>query len=770
MSDADEPENPYVGLRPFFAKDALHFFGRETQVAGLLDILREQRFLGVVGSSGSGKSSLIRAGLVPALLGGFLVGNRDHWHLVQVKPGDAPIANLASALVSELPNGTGDEDLETRIREDHAPALLDFVARRLPADANLFILIDQFEELFAFRERANEPGEAGERERARRRAESVAYVDLLLRLAEARELPAYLALTMRTDFLGDCDLFYGLPEALNRGRYLVPRMTRGELRDAIECPAMLRSAQIAPRLSDQLLNELGDRFDRLPLLQHALMRTWDAWRSDGGIGLVDLENYVAAGGIERALNNDADRAIQGLDEAVVARVFKRLVDTDPNLRRVRSPARVSELAAGAGTDAATVEAIVRRFESDGRSFVYASADGDPADLRIDISHESLIRRWDRLGKWADEEQRDRDEFVELVRRARRFARGEAAPLQGPELLALADWKDRANPSAAWAARYCSATDDFSVAMAYVEASVRQKRKSMADAETRRRWAQAWAPPLLALFAVLSPWLIDIPSFARRVDDFFKNNSLSDPWKLWDDTMSSYQDPNSIKVLFFLSICFALYISAKQFYIRHATSRVEADLDLRGWRIEPRIEEKDPLVLLKTEYGSLPRRMLGKAIDLTLFFAIVLLSGILMGIFSDTPDDGSFDLALFTWFGLIAAWAWLYSILQLISRHQATLGMRVAGVFRTDLYGSRLSFARANALSGLRIFSYLFYGLGFLMQPFTARRQTFHDLMARSVVLRGRLPKAPATEAEPEVAEPDGRAEAAPGDPGLPATV
>jgi energy-coupling factor transporter ATP-binding protein EcfA2 len=362
MSGQDLRANPYVGLRPFFADDSLYFFGREQQTAELLEILRQHRFLGVVGSSGSGKSSLVRAGLLPALLGGFLVQDRDRWRTVQMKPGDAPIVNLAAELLEAMeqaPTPTSVAELEKEIREGHTDAVLEFLAPRLESNANLFLLVDQFEEIFAFRGIDHEDEEQSEdpvrrKERARRKAEASDFVDLLLALAEQRKLPIYVALTMRTDFLGDCDLFYGLPEALNRGRYLVPRMTREQLRQAVECPALLPGAEIAPRLMDHLLNELGDRFDRLPVLQHALLRTWDEWQRAGAVGPIDLRHFESAGGLEHALDQDAEGALKGLDIGVTARVFKRLTDTDLSQRRVRSPARISELVAAAGVDRQTV--------------------------------------------------------------------------------------------------------------------------------------------------------------------------------------------------------------------------------------------------------------------------------------------------------------------------------------------------------------------------------------------------------------------------------
>lgn len=506
MSEPALRPNPYVGLRPFFAEDSLYFYGRDEQTAELLDILRAHRFLGVVGSSGSGKSSLVRAGLLPALLGGFLVHDRDRWRRVQVKPGDAPMANLAAGLLEAMGGEATAEAakaLEADIRDGHTSAVVDFMAPRMESNANLFLLVDQFEEIFAFRgvdddDSAPDLDLARRQVRARRRAEAADFVDLLLTLAAQRDQPIYVVLTMRTDFLGDCDLFYGLPEALNLGRYLVPRLSRDQLREAVECPARLKGASISSRLSDHVLNELGDRFDRLPVLQHALMRTWDAWQAAGATGPIDLPHFEpvdgqtgaldrSAGGLEGALDKDAERALLGLDLDVTRRVFQRLTDTDTSLRRVRSPARLSELSAVTGADPSVVEGIVRQFEGEGRSFLNRSDDGTPQDQRVDISHESLIRQWNRLRNWVDDERLSRDVFKKLVERSQ-----SGALLQDPELQRMVDWWDGARPSAAWAARYSDQSADFAAGDTYLCSSVaareslRELERQRADAERQQK--------------------------------------------------------------------------------------------------------------------------------------------------------------------------------------------------------------------------------------------------------------------------------------------
>ncbi|MEZ5478437.1 MAG: hypothetical protein R3E95_13455 [Thiolinea sp.] len=174
--------NPFVGLRPFESSDSLYYFGRNEQVKTLLRQLYRHRFVAVVGSLGSGKSSLVRAGLIPQLEAGFLVQDRDQWRVARLKPGDAPLGNLAEALLAVAPSfspsptlparrreseastdflpappcggrsGMGDRPPTwTRAREQGVQAALDLLRPLLDgSDTNLFILVDQFEELFRF--------------------------------------------------------------------------------------------------------------------------------------------------------------------------------------------------------------------------------------------------------------------------------------------------------------------------------------------------------------------------------------------------------------------------------------------------------------------------------------------------------------------------------------------------------------------------------------------------------------------------------------------
>lgn len=463
--------SPFVGLRPFNTDEAMLFFGRGVQTVELLEHLHRARFLAVVGSSGCGKSSLVRAGLIPKLEAGFLVEDRDRWRIAVMKPGDAPLRNLTVALLNAISTTLNDTDINGLIDEIHAAGVQAIIERLAPdfagTDTSLLLLVDQFEEIFRFSLQADD---------VESRDEAADFVSIMLTLAAQRELPIYVVMTMRSDFLGDCDNFYGLPEAMNRGQYLVPRPTRQQRGKAIEGPIRLFGAHLSPRLLDRLLNDIGDQTDQLPVLQHALMRTWEEWKRSGDPKL-DLSHYEAVGTIKDALSRDADEAIAGMsgqDLNITMRLFQALTTRDERGRRIRRPAHQSEIEAITGANSDQVRAIVDRFRSGGRSFL--NIDEGSGDALIDISHESLIRQWDRLRKWVDEESDAASTYLQIVDVASRHARGRAGLWGNPDLQIALDWRAKQRPNKAWAKRYHS---DFETAMSFLDRSLRKRKLTLA---------------------------------------------------------------------------------------------------------------------------------------------------------------------------------------------------------------------------------------------------------------------------------------------------
>jgi ketosteroid isomerase-like protein len=510
-------DNPFPGLRPFEPHESTLFFGREDQCDDLLTRLGRRRLVAVVGMSGSGKSSLVRAGLLPALDRGYLPSAGSSWHIAIFRPGSDPVANLTRGLAERrLPGGAaaGESPEDIRALLDASSLGLAAASRRLLQDTgdSLLVVADQFEELFRFGRIVKSDG-ASER--------AAACVDLLLNASLQEDIPVYVVLTMRSDYLGDCAHFTGLPEALNDSQFLVPRMTRAQLRDAIECPVAVGGARITPRLVQRLLHEIEEipsgpnepaaarrAQDELPVLQHALMRMWDVSRASRERGEpIDLPHYEQppVETLRHALDRHAEEVYRGLPTDLhrdAARlVFQQLTDRDAENREVRRPTPLAELTAvaqraapgtAAHADGQVVGDVIAAFAAPGREFVVVNAQQD-----VDISHESFIRRWTRLHEWVERESRSRRIYTKLADVAADWERGHASLYRGPELADARRWWDEEAPTQTWANRYGAG---FDTARRFLEKSVAGHRRA-------RLLRFSYIASLLVLAAVIAVLLI-----------------------------------------------------------------------------------------------------------------------------------------------------------------------------------------------------------------------------------------------------------------------
>jgi hypothetical protein len=505
MTQFERTGNPFPGLRPFETEEYNLFFGREGQSDELLARLGRTRFLAVVGASGSGKSSLIRAGLMPALYGGLMGGTGSGWRIAVMRPGHDPIGNLACALSADDVLGSPDVDdaveatiIETTLRRSTL-GLVDAARQaRLPEYENVLVVVDQFEELFRFRSMRDQQGTDDD---------AAAFVKLLLEAPRQRDAPIYVVLTMRSDFLGDCSQFQGLPEAINDSQYLIPRMTRDERRSAITGPAAVGGGEISQPLVNRLLNDVGDNPDQLPILQHALMRTWDYWsehRRDSAEP-VGLQHYEAVGAMSHALSLHADEAWDELPDErsrhVAESLFKALTERGVDNRDIRRPTRLSEICEITGATLEEVAVVVEVFRREGRSFLMPPVGvALTGSTVLDISHESLIRNWARLKEWVRDEAEAARIYRRLAGAAADYHAGEGGLLDDVTLGWVLKWRDRYSPNRAWGVRYHT---EFDTAIAYLEESRmalgaaaierERQRQELLDRERREReQAEAFA--------------------------------------------------------------------------------------------------------------------------------------------------------------------------------------------------------------------------------------------------------------------------------------
>jgi tetratricopeptide (TPR) repeat protein/energy-coupling factor transporter ATP-binding protein EcfA2 len=465
--------NPFPGLRPFDASEDHLFFGRDGQSEEILTSLRRNRFVAVVGTSGSGKSSLIRAGLLPLLHGGFMAKTASTWRIAVMRPGNDPIGNLAKVLTEDEVLGPRMEDPETSaivtessLRRSGLGLIEAVRLARIPEKENLLIVVDQFEELFRFLRSSN----GGHAE------DDAAFVKLLMEATRQTEVPIFVVITMRSDFIGDCARFRELPETINRGLYLIPIMTRDQRREAITGPAAVAGTQIEPRLINRLLNDAGENPEQLPLLQHALMRTWAYWQTTPADGQIDMESYEAVGAMEDALSRHADEAYDELpterSRNIAEKIFKALAEKGPDNREVRRPTSVSDLAAISDASFEEVIAVIEAFRQPGRSFLMPPPEVTltPQTL-IDISHESLIRGWRRLSEWVESETISAGIYKRVAETAVLYDKGEAGLWHDPDLQVALGWQDKTKPNEAWGRRY---HPGFSQAMSFLAESMTER--------------------------------------------------------------------------------------------------------------------------------------------------------------------------------------------------------------------------------------------------------------------------------------------------------
>jgi WD domain, G-beta repeat len=485
LTDA-ETLGPYPGLRPFRKDETRFFFGQDEPQELLRQRLDQDRFVAILGLSGCGKSSLLQAGLLADLETKQVKGPRPRWLIGYMKPGADPLGGLVGLLedVNRRIEGEIKFDAADLVADSHGLARFGRNARLYEAKIDgqpidgqrILVVVDQFEELFRYQRDALTHED---------RSRASLFVQLLLEAAHDPECRISIVLTMRSEFLGDCALFYGLAEQVNKGTFLLPRMTRDQIEEVITGPAEGVGISIDPAVVQWLLNETEGENDGLPLLQHALCRIWQNWRtraSKGPVSLDDLQSFdraVVTGDIliKPHLDDHLDSIYQSLGtrKPVAILLFRLLSERDSRGRLIRRPVLFSKsqgesealpgpsIVESIGADKREdICFVIEEFRDEKRGRTFLTPEGPrPIDGQfVDVSHECLLRRWSRLSRWIHKEQFDADQF-------RRFAddcdeaelkaikSGEPRkPLEGITLDKYHQWR-RKSPllNAGWALRY-----------------------------------------------------------------------------------------------------------------------------------------------------------------------------------------------------------------------------------------------------------------------------------------------------------------------------
>lgn len=787
-SEITAPENPFPGLRPFREDEEHLYFGRDSQVDRMIDKLANTRFLAVVGTSGSGKSSLVNCGLKPSLHRGLMAAAGSSWRMVQFRPGGSPVHSMARAFASESslfpyyqPNGLSLLEIVEATLQMSSLGLADlFEYAHFEQGTSLLVIVDQFEELFRYGKTVT-----GSRDSYGVNSEAIAFVNLLLEAHTHPEYPIYIVLTMRSDFLGECSQFDGLPEVINESQYLVPRLSREERRAAIAGPVGVAGGELSPVLLTRLVNDVGDNPDQLSILQHAINRTWTWWQKEGhGEGVLSLEHYEAVGTMASALDRHAEEAFSDLQterqRKICERVFKALTDKGTDARGIRRPMPLRALCDVVGASPEEVLPVLEVFRVPTRSFLMPPITESPEpDTVIDISHEILMRVWERLKTWADDEAQSANTYRRLAETAELHSSGKAALWRDPDLQTSLEWQQKEEPNAAWARLY---RVGFDGALSFLAASKQVRDRERAETEFERRWRRVTpylAVLVFAIFLSVSPKLSEsfAPMVRPRVERFFKprverflqrdavaqgiNNALVVP--AYNEVRNERKP--AIEALvngfgFYVSavICVLGYVglsfAGKRAY-RYFAFPAIAERASAGLQVPEKVrvrdvshtatELKEIVPAVTTAEGepvlaSFGRRLSAGLIDWLVFFllgGLALLAFGVVDIALKVPADNYLDVYIL--FALLPVLDWLYQSLTTMSRLGGTLGDLAAGIAVIDRSGKRPSFGRISGRYFARGLTWLTLGVGFFIQPFTARKQALHDLIAGTLVCQRRRP-------------------------------
>ena len=432
-----EGKCPYRGLRVFDVDDAFFFFGREALVQWLLNEVRPategqpiNRFLAIVGASGSGKSSVARAGLVAALMHDTIPGSA-RWPVAICRPGPDPLESLAVALSRAANVAQGARALAELIAEfQKNEKTLHLTARQLlpenAPDMRLVVVADQFEEVFTL---------------CRKDELREALIRNLLYAAKVAQGQTLVIITMRADFYGKCAANAELAAAFSDHHVLVGPMTEDELCRAIERPTQLVGCDLEAGLVDLLLQDVRHQPGALPLLEHALLELWN--KREGR--RLTVKAYQEIGKLEGALQRRADATLEAFsrsEQELCRRTFLRLTQPGEGTEDTKRRASMQELLSLSGKSTAEEDIIQKLADA---SLLTTEGDIAHMDAFVEVAHEALIHNWPRLRQWLDEDRaglRLHHRISEVAQEWQRSNKEEGILYRGARLTQAQEWREQ----------------------------------------------------------------------------------------------------------------------------------------------------------------------------------------------------------------------------------------------------------------------------------------------------------------------------------------
>jgi len=467
MSSLVQIPSVLPGLHHFDDSNLELFFGRKRQVDDLLSIIQEGRFIGIVGPEGAGKTSLIKAGLVPALKNGFTGAAGRDWSFCYCRPGITPIENLASALSEKYVLGDQekgslemDDEIVKLMRKDHSGILNAVSKYSISGDGNLLIIIDQFEDIFDLAEKGK-VGLAWEQEIA-------LFLNNIAKAIASKNTSIYVLISMQSDFIPLLYNFRVLHEHISKGLYSVPNFRQDDFHHIISGSLL----HLGYKITDDALNYIEEGFNQdlrnLPMVQLLLKKIQLTYPHEDAEVLTELtlSNIKKFGELEGIVEKDLDQYFNQLpifDQQVLELLFRNITQPGEGLK-MKKPRTLKEINDVIGVEKNELvrvitdlknkeEAILDVIEPYQKNVSHFKEAYISDSAVINLSNNHLIKNWPNLIRWIAEEKESTDTYIRLSESAKLFQQGQTGYLRPPDLDLVMAWFDKVQPKKIWADQF-----------------------------------------------------------------------------------------------------------------------------------------------------------------------------------------------------------------------------------------------------------------------------------------------------------------------------